>query len=404
MRDLKVNIKIGFGLILSLVGFPQISETIYTPALPAVAKGLNATVHSVEATLAIYFFGFAAGVFLWGTFSDYAGRRKTMLIGLIIFVISCLACTTSQTVQALLFWRFIQALGASVGSVITQTMLRDIYDGKQRSQIFSILSGALAFSPAIGPLMGGYISEFWGWRANFWFLVLLGITLLILSFIKLPETKPAHIRHPSFGQMVKLARRMLISSFLWGHVLLIAATNGILFSFYGEAPFVFIEQLGMRPSLYGLLGIVIASATIVAAKISYNLSGKVDSVTLIQGGSFLTVLGGLGFTLTQALGLFELNFLGMTLVLTSLFVAFIGVGLIIPNSLSMALRDFQDMVGTAGSIFGAAYYGLIAIATWTMSLLHNGTAWPLPLYITFLGAVLVLGSQMIRRVQLCTAV
>jgi hypothetical protein len=93
----------------------------------------------------------------------------------------------------------------------------------------------------------------------------------------------------------------------------------------------------------------------------------------------------------------------MTLILISLLVAFIGVGLIIPNSLSIALKDYQDMVGTAGSIFGAAYYSLIAVAIWGMSLLHNGTAWPLPLYITFLGVVLVLGSQMVRRVQPCSS-
>lgn len=396
MSVLKKNIKLGLGLIIALVGFPQISETIYTPALPAVAKGLSASVHAVEATLAIYFVGFAVGVFLWGTVSDYIGRRKTMLIGLVIYIISCLFLAASQSVEAVLFWRFIQALGASVGSVITQTMLRDLYEGKERSQIFSVLSGALAFSPAIGPIMGGYISEFLGWRINFWALVIMGLVLLISSYIRLPETKPTHIERLSLSQVISLAKKMLTSTFLWGHVLLIGATNGILFSFYEEAPFVFIGQLGMRPSLYGFLGIIVACGTLVAARISYRLSGKVAPEVIIQGGSYLTVLGGLGFTLVQALGLFELNTQGMIFSLSSLFIAFVGIGFIIPNSLSMALRDYQDMVGTAGSIFGASYYCIVAIATWVMSLLHNGTAWPLPLYLTFLAAVLVLGGRMVN--------
>lgn len=154
MNTIKSSVKLSLGLVLALVGFPQISETVYTPALPEVAKGLSASVHAVEATLAIYFAGFAVGVFIWGVVSDYIGRRKAMLFGLVTFMFSCVACALSQSVQTLLFWRFVQAFGASVGSVITQTMLRDLYDGKKRAQIFSILSGAPAFSPALGPFIG----------------------------------------------------------------------------------------------------------------------------------------------------------------------------------------------------------------------------------------------------------
>lgn len=105
-----------------------------------------------------------------------------MLTGLIVYGIGTLACANVASVEAFLAWRFLQAFGASVGSVITQTILRDSYDGAERTKLFSVMSGALAFSPAIGPLLGGFISEFLGWRANFWVLAILAVGLFIWSF------------------------------------------------------------------------------------------------------------------------------------------------------------------------------------------------------------------------------
>ena len=167
--------KLSTALLIALVGFPQISETIYTPALPSVAAGLHTSVFMVEATLAIYFLGFALGVLVWGTISDTYGRRNSMLSGLLVYGIGTWACANSGSVELLLFWRFVQAFGASVGSVITQTILRDSYSGAERTKLFSVMSAALAFSPALGPILGGYISELFDWRANFWALVILSI-------------------------------------------------------------------------------------------------------------------------------------------------------------------------------------------------------------------------------------
>ena len=183
--------KLPIALLIALVGLPQISETIYTPSLPSVAENLNASASWVEMTLSIYFLGFALGVLLWGTISDSIGRRLTMLIGLLIYIVSTFLCGSANSIESLLIWRFVQAFGISVGSVITQTIIRDIYSGDEKVKLFSIISAALAFSPAIGPLVGGFISEQLMWRGNFWFLTLLGTLLFAWTHYQLPETKPA---------------------------------------------------------------------------------------------------------------------------------------------------------------------------------------------------------------------
>jgi hypothetical protein len=176
---------------------------------------------------------------------------------------------------------------------------------------------------------------------------------------------------------------------------LIGATNGVLFGFYQEAPFVFIKQLGMQPSHYGFFGLLIAAATIFAAHTSYRKSTRFSTQSMIQCGAVCVFIGGGLFILIVLTGIFELKIIGITIAIMTLFSIFFGIGLIIPNSLSHALKPYQRAAGTAGSIFGGCYYCLIAGFTWIMSELHNGTAFPLPFYITLLGLLLIAGSQMI---------
>lgn len=385
---------ISLGLLIALIGFPQISETIYTPSLPSIAQDLMASTHAVEATLSIYFLGFALGVLIWGFISDRIGRKTTMLVGLVLYGMSSWKCGETLTVSSLLLWRFFQALGASVGSVITQTILRDVYEGKERSRIFSLISGALAFSPAIGPLLGGYISQYMGWRSNLYLLVSIAALLLLWVTFKLPETKPKSSRPVSAKFLYTLAIEMGRSPLILLHALLIGATNGILFSFYEEAPFVFIDYFGFQPSQYGLIGILLASASLFAAYVSCRLQARKTPEEIIRRGSHIATIGSLIFliavtTLTTLQSLI-ISALGILTLFT-------GIGLIIPNSLSEALKPYKNSAGSAGSIFGGIYYLLITLATYLMSILHNGTTYALPSFLLFLSLILVFASNKVIK-------
>ncbi len=399
-----ISKKLSISLLIALVGFPQISETIYTPALPDVTRSLGTTAYLVEATLAIYFLGFAFGVLVWGAISDRIGRKPTMLIGIGLYGIATIICGQANSIETLLTWRFFQAFGASVGSIITQTILRDTYDGTERAKLFSIMSGALAFSPAIGPLLGGFITQYFGWRANFISLSILAGILLVWTFFSLKETRPEKTVRLSISQLKTLTFLMLSSKQLWGHIFLISGTNGILFGFYQEAPFVFVEQLGLSPSAYGCFGLLIAGAAIVASRVSYRKSHDGSSRVLIRLGSLCILCGGILFTLLAMSGALSFEQLDLfCLAILALFSIFFGIGLIIPNSLSAALKSYQMAAGTAGSIFGGCYYSLIATCTWLMGMLHNGTALPLPSYITFIAIVILFGSYMSREQERLTS-
>lgn len=385
--------KQSIGLMVALVGFPQISETIYTPALPKVAEALKTTAYMVESTLSIYFVGFALGVLIWGFVSDFVGRRPTMIIGLCLYGLATFFCGQTESVDLLLIARLVQAFGASVGSVITQTILRDAYNGDERSKLFSIISGALAFSPAIGPLLGGFITQFLGWRANFFSLAWLSVFLLFWTLLSLKETRPQNVPKQSLKGLKALAHNMLTSKQLLGHILMIGGTNGIIFGFYQEAPFVFIEQLGLSPTTYGCFGILIALATIFASRVCYK-QNEGSGCNLIRLGSFCILGAAVFFSLLVISKIFFLPQIGLVLTILALFMIFFGIGLIIPNSFSTSLKAYQMSAGTAGSIFGGCYYSLIAASTWLMGMIHTGTALPLPLYTTLLGVMILYGSNL----------
>ncbi|WP_059359239.1 multidrug effflux MFS transporter [Parachlamydia acanthamoebae] len=390
-----------FLLLTLLLGFPQISETIYTPSLPDIAHSLQTTEHLVELTLSVFFIGFAMGVFLWGILADFLGRRTSILCGLGVYLIGTLLCSLAPSIYYLLAFRWIQALGSSVGSVVTQTMIRDTYEGKERNQLFSALGAPLAISPAIGPFLGGYIDQLFGWNANFYALLVLGICILLYAWKALPETRPMHCRVQGWSVMTLVAKKMVNDCKIWGYVLLIGGSNGILFSYYAEAPFLFIDLLKLTPGQYGLMGIAVATPFFLASFVSHHLNKQWQGERIIFLGCAIVFVGSCSLAFNAMLGLIATKWGGtafMALILPLLFL-FFGIGLVISNSLSLALVDYQEARGIAGSLLGLFYYFVIAALTAIMGLIHTGTPYPLPCYFIVMSLLLFCGYKMVKASQ-----
>ncbi|AIQ26660.1 multidrug effflux MFS transporter [Paenibacillus sp. FSL H7-0737] len=367
-------------LMIVLVAFPQISETIYTPSLPDIAVALGVSNSSVQLTLSIYFIGFALGVLCWGWLSDFIGRRPAMLGGLIVYGIGSLMCFYSESITLLLVSRFIQAFGAATGSIITQTILRESVSGNKRHAMFAQISAVIAFTPAVGPLIGGWVDQAFGFRAVFFTLVMMSVLLFVYAFWKLPETTDVSVRKKV--AILPIVKRMLSLPRVLVFGLLIGGINGVLFSYYAEAPFIFIEHFNISPGVYGFLGIVVALASIVGAMMSKRLLSLYAAEKIIHIGCLVMTSGALLLTIVSSLTSLP-NMMLMVCILITLFVMLMGAGIALPNCLSLALVNFQDVVGTAGAIFSLGYYLLVSLATWGMSALHNGSLLTMPIY--FLG-------------------
>ncbi|MBN9288300.1 MAG: hypothetical protein BGO43_09350 [Gammaproteobacteria bacterium 39-13] len=378
--------RLSFLLICLLIGFPQISETIYTPSLPSIAQDLSVSAHWVEWTLSIYFIGFALGVGYWGILADKIGRRPVMLLGIFLYCLATLGCYLASNIAVLLLCRAIQALGASVGSVITQTMIRDTFTGKERGRLFSLIGIPLSLAPAFGPLCGSWLDALFSWRANFITLLLMGILILLISARRLPETRPQGLLSSQDINLTQLCLQMCRDKKVLGAGALIAGINGILFSFYGEAPFMLIELMGLSANQYGWVGLAIALGGLLGSMLSHRLHRYLSSEQIIGLGCLLMLLGTALMVILACNDLYTSSNVewGTIGLLISMFITiFGGMGLAIPNLMSIALSDYQVVVGRAGSIFGFGYYVLVALLTALMGGLHDGTVFPMPWY--FLG-------------------
>lgn len=374
-------------LLIVLVGFPQISETIFTPSLPDIAHDFQASMATVQLTLSIYFLAFALGVFFWGWLSDFIGRRKAMLYGLVFYGVGSFLCFRSGSVEVLLFARFIQAFGASTGSVVTQTILRESYSGNQRHALFAQISAALAFTPAIGPLIGGLVDQYLGFRAVFFVLVLMSVLVFCYAFLRLPETFEVSKQVPV--KLVPIIRRLLRSPKVLTYGFLIGAINGVLFSYYAEAPFIFIEQFHLSTAMYGFLGIGVAGASILGSLLSKRLLSIYQPEKIILLG-IKTMMFGTLFLLITSMANNLPESVQFWLMLIGIFILLTGTGMALPNCLSLALVDFQDVIGSAGAIFSLGYYLLVSLFTFGMSKLHNGTLLAMPLYFLIIGVLMFL--------------
>jgi MFS transporter, DHA1 family, multidrug resistance protein len=375
-------------LLVLIIGLPQLSETVYTPALPDIGSYLQVSDNLVEYTLSIYLFGFAIGTLFWGNFSDKVGRKPCLLLGLLGYVIGCIGCYFSTSLTTLMISRFVQAFGGSTGSVIGQAICRDVFQGKAMGKAFSVIGGALAFSPALGPVIGGMIDQAFGWSAIFLILMALGMSVLICTLARLEET---HLQLGGATQYFLPVFQQLSRDYkAIGYAILIAACNGIVFSYYAEGSFYLMDLLQLSPVLYGLSFLGLACAGFSGAWLSKRLHDYWSGSQIIKCGIYLVLLGsGWFLALTLVFDQHPVSReISILLTLTSMMVIQIGNSLIIPNCLSVALISYRSAIGTASSIFGFGYYTLISLFTVGMGALHNDTLLAMPAYFFGIGIVM----------------
>lgn len=359
-----MNIKPPLGLVVLLMMFPQIMETIYSPALPNIAENFAVSVAAASQTLSVYFMAFAIGVFCWGRLADIIGHRKAMLAGLVCYAIGSALALMVSDFSLLLMARILSAFGAAVGSVITQTMMRDSYSGEELAKVFSVMGMSLGISPVIGLLLGSILSAYWGYQGVFVALMVSAIVLLFLSVKYLPETKPAHTQKIAIGE---LAIKMLSDSGIIKNTLLVAAFNLMWFSYFSLAPFMF-EAQGLSTLAFGTSGLLLGFGTFLGSYVNKIMLGRGHTgARLVRLASAIALVGGLGIWLIQStfIGLNNVYFLAPMLLIV------IAYGIAIPNILSSALADYRTYAGSAGALFGLFYYILLGLGLGGTGIVHH---------------------------------
>ena len=163
--------------IAGLFSLLAVASDLYLPALPALRRDLGASDAQAQLTLSALVVGFGVAQLAYGPFSDRFGRRPVLLAGLAVFILASIAAMLAPTIETLVGARFLQGVGACSGQVIGRAIVRDVYEPVRGARTLAQIFLVLGLAPLFGPLLGGYLAVWFGWRATFAFLVLCGIAV-----------------------------------------------------------------------------------------------------------------------------------------------------------------------------------------------------------------------------------
>ena len=370
-------------LLTALVALGPISTDLYLPSLPGLERYFSADIAHVQLTLSVFLIGLAAGQLAYGPLSDRFGRRPVLLAGLVLYVAASIGCAFAPSVPILIFARLLQALGACAGPVICRAIVRDVHGRSDAARILSYMGAAMALAPALGPIAGGYVEAWLGWRANFAILCTYGALGLILAFAMLPETAP---HRGEEGGWLDSALRGYLS--LFGHrvyigfVFCCSLAYGGIFCFISGSSFVFVDIIGLTPQRYGLCFAAIVLGYITGTLAGGRLTKRVGLERLVRVGGIISAFGGIA--LIASVLAFGATVPG---ILAPTFVYMAGTGLVMPNAMAGAIGPFPRIAGTAAALLGFVQMGLAAIGGAIIGHLANGTAIPMAAGIALVGAL-----------------
>ena len=179
-------------LVTSLSVFMLLLDiNVVNVALPEIRKELDASFTQLQWVLDAYALGLAAILVAAGSLADRIGRRRIFTIGFVIFTLASLACGLAWNVNVLIVSRFIQGIGGAILFAVGPALLGYVYTGADRTRAFGIFGGVGGLAIAAGPLVGGGLTDGLDWRWIFLINIPLGIIALIITRIRVTESRSA---------------------------------------------------------------------------------------------------------------------------------------------------------------------------------------------------------------------
>ncbi|NVO23400.1 multidrug effflux MFS transporter [Donghicola sp. C2-DW-16] len=371
--------------LIMLAGLAALSMNIFLPSLPGMTAYFQTDYRLMQLSVALYLGVNAVLQLFIGPIADRYGRRPVLLWGISLFLVATLGCLFAPTAGIFLIFRMSQAVIVT-GMVLSRAIVRDIHDQDSAASMIGYVTMGMALVPMISPAVGGLLDAAFGWKANFWSLLILGCLMLWLTWSDLGETgRPRDI---SLFQQFAEYPLILRSRRFWAYALAAAAASGAFFAYLGGAPFIGSEIYRLPPETLGFYFSAPAIGYFAGNFISGKFSRRWGINRMILWGSVINSVGiGISLLLHMAgMGSVGVFFGFMTAV-------GLGNGMVIPNATSGSLSVIPHLAGTASGLGGAIMIGggaaLSALAGSMLSLETGAT--PL-LLIMLLSALAAIGA------------
>src|SRR6266516_4036856 len=319
----------------------MLDNTIVNVALPAIKSDLGIGTSELEWVVTAYALTFAVLLLSGGKLGDLYGRRLIFTIGLVVFTVSSLACGLSSSASELIAARAVQGVGSALMMPATLSIISATFAARERGMAIGIWAGVSAMALAIGPLLGGVITEHISWNWIFYVNVPIGILAVVASIVVVPESKDS-----------SREQRLDLPGLLTSGIGLLALVYAL------------IEAHSFGWTSARILSLFVIAAVALAAFVYVEMHQRLPmlDLTLFRNGTFtganivaiLVTLAMFGFW--QMLPGFMLGGLGMAFVMTPMSAAVMGAAPVDKAGVASGVLNTFRQVGVA---LGIAIMGAI---------------------------------------------
>jgi MFS transporter, DHA1 family, multidrug resistance protein len=326
-----------------------LAMNVFLPSLPAMARHFDADYSVVQLAVALYLVATAVLQLLIGPASDRFGRRPVLLICFAVFLVGTLAAIFAPTIEILLFCRILQAFSAA-GMVLSRAIIRDTVGPDQAASKIGYVTMGMTLVPMIGPVIGGFLDELYGWQSTFLLTLAFGVTAFAIIWIDLGET---NLRPSSslFAQ-VRSYPELIKSERFWGYTLTAAFTSGTFFAFLGGGPYVASEIFGLSPSQYGFYFGFVSVGYMVGNFLSGRLSSRLGINTMLLTGNIVAATG-----MSVPLILYFAGYVSPASLFVPVMFVGLGNGMTLPNAMAGIVSVRPHIAGSASGLGGALQIG-----------------------------------------------
>jgi DHA1 family bicyclomycin/chloramphenicol resistance-like MFS transporter len=368
-----------------------VSSLMLLPALPAVRTEFGASVAATQSVVSAFMLAFALFIPFVGPVSDRYGRRPVMLGGLAVFALGSAIAAWAPTLQVLVLARVVQAIGCAATFTVARAVVGDLYHDWRLPRALANVTLAMMIGTTISPVLGGLITERFGWHAPFLALLALSAVVLAVVWKLLPETHVAHDSDVTFTELGRTSVQLLRKPVFIACAIDSGVIYAVYLAFISFAPYVMAEMLQRPATDFGLYVMLLSAGYFLGNLFVSWKARTLDMArtarigTFLQAGSamaaFLFVLAGYTHPLFWFAPMLPLAF---------------GQGLTLPHVTASAVRLAPGYAGIASSVLGFAQQSIGAIAVQATGFLATDTPVPVLAFVAALSLV-SLGALFVPR-------
>ncbi len=358
-----------------LMSITALSIDAMIPALGQISTDLNvADPNATQWVISSIFLGISFGVMLYGPFADSFGRKTAIYLGVFIFLVGTLVAVFATTLKIMLIGRAIQGFGSASCRVVSITIIRDKYEGREMAQIMSLIMMVFILVPALAPLLGQGILLFSTWQAIFWFILIFALVSVTWMHFRQRETlSPLNKRVFSIRLIISGIVDIVKNQTSLGYTLASGIMFGAFVSYLSTAQQILAVQYGlgmMFPVYFGILALAYGVSSFLNSKLlnTYSIQQISRSSLILQVVISILFLG---------LSIAADGNLNFTAFFIYMLFNFFCLGPLFGNFNSLALQPFGHMAGLATSVISAIQTLTAVLVGGLIGQMYDGTVEPI---------------------------